>query len=106
MSVLDFTEVAKSLDVLIDNKLSWESHIDKLHESFSAQLKMQKRMKFLQVKQLEDIYYKMILPNITYCVSVRGSCSMALFEDIEKLHTKAARQIHDIPTNYADHLVR
>ena len=48
----------------------------------------------------------MILPNITYCISVWGSCSMALFEDIEKLHTKAARQIHDIPTNYADHLVR
>ena len=53
MSVLDFTEVAKSLDVLIDNKLSWESHIDKLHKSFSAQLKRQKRMKFLQVNNLK-----------------------------------------------------
>ena len=48
--VLYFTEVAKSLGVLIDNKLSWESHIDKLYKSFSAQLKMLKRMKFLRVK--------------------------------------------------------
>ena len=40
--VLDFTEVAKSLGVLIDNKLSSKSHIDKLHKSFSAELKMLK----------------------------------------------------------------
>ena len=39
----DFTDVAKSLGVLIDNKLSWESHIDKLYKSFSAQLKMLKK---------------------------------------------------------------
>ena len=60
------------------------------------------------MKQLEDVYYKMILPNITYCiqsVSAWGSCSIALFEDTEKLHIKAARQIQNIPTNYADHLV-
>ena len=41
--VPDFTDVAKSLGVLIDNKLSWESHIDKLYKSFSAQLKMLKK---------------------------------------------------------------
>lgn len=56
--VLDFTQVAKSLSVLINNKLSWESKIDKLHKSFSAQPKMLKRTNFLQVKQLKDIYYK------------------------------------------------
>ena len=47
----DFTDVAKSLGVLTDNKLSWQSHIDKLYKSFSAQLKMLKRMKLQQVKQ-------------------------------------------------------
>ena len=35
--MLNFTEEAKSLGVLIDNKLLWESHIDKLYKSFSAQ---------------------------------------------------------------------
>ena len=102
--MLDFAQVAKSLGVLIDNKFPRESHIDKLHKSFIAQLRSLKRMKFLQVKHLEDIYFKMILPNITYCISVWGSC-LALFEDLEKLHIKAARQIYDIPFNYADHLV-
>ena len=59
--MLDFTDMAKSLGVLIDNKRSWESHIDKLYKSCSAQLRVLKRMKFFQVKQLEDIYYKMFL---------------------------------------------
>ena len=56
-------------------------------------------MKFLEVKQLEDIYYKMILPNNKSGISVWGRCSIDLFEDIEKLHIKAARKIHDIPAN-------
>ena len=62
-------------------------------------------MKFLPVNQLEDIYFKMILPNVTYCISVWGSCSHALFDEIENLHIKAARQIHDVPTTYDDHQV-
>ena len=65
---LDFTDVAKSLGVLIDNRLTWDSHIKKLSKSFSAQLKMLKRMKYLPVNQLKDIYFKMILPNVTYCI--------------------------------------
>ena len=32
-------------------------------------------------------------------VYVWGRCSIDLFEDIEKLHIKAARKIHDIPAN-------
>ena len=32
----------------------------------------------------------MILPNITW-LSVQGSCSLMLFDEIEKLHTKAAQ---------------
>ena len=46
---LDFTDVAKSLGVLIDNRLTWDSHIKRLSKSFSAQLKMLKGMKYLPV---------------------------------------------------------
>ena len=41
----------------------------------------------------------MILPKITYCLSVCGSCSLTLFEKTEKLHIKAAQIIHNIPFN-------
>ena len=41
----------------------------------------------------------MILPNITYCLSVCSSCSLTLFEETEKLHIKDARIIHNIPFN-------
>ena len=66
---------------------------------------MLKRMKYLPVNQLKDIYFKMILPNVTYCISIWGSCSLALFDEIENLHIKAARQIHDVPTTYDDQQV-
>ena len=77
---------------------SWKIVSEKGYEPCDK-LKMLKRMKFLQVKQLEDIYYKMILPNIMYSISVWVSCSLAFIEDIDKLHNKAARPIHDILTN-------
>ena len=60
---------------------------------------MLRKIRFLPTKQLESIYYKMILPNITYCLSVCGSCSLTLFEETEKLHIKAARIIHNIFLN-------
>ena len=60
---------------------------------------MLRKIRFPPTKQLESIYYKMILSNITYCLSVCGSCSLTLFEETEKLHIKAARIIHNIPFN-------
>lgn len=66
--VIDLAKVVKSLGLLIDNKLSWEHHIDKLSKTFSAQLAVLRKIRFLPTKQLESIYYKMILPNITYCL--------------------------------------
>lgn len=37
--------------------------------------------------------------------STEAPSARALFEAIDKLHIKAARQIHDIPANYADHQI-
>jgi len=104
--VIDLSKVVKSLGLFIDNKLSWEHHIVKLSKTFSTQITMLRKIRFLSTKQLEGIYFKMILPNITYCLLVWGSCSLTLFEEIEQLHIKAARIIHNIPINKcADHQV-
>ena len=60
----------------------------------------------MPTKQLETIYCKRLLPSITYCLSVWESCSLTLFDDIEKFHIKAARIIHNIPNNkYMDHQI-
>ena len=37
--VIDLSKEVKSLGLLIDNKLSWEYHTDKLSKAFSVQLR-------------------------------------------------------------------
>ena len=51
---------------------------------------------------LEEIYFKTIIPQITYCIGVWGSCSGSMFAEIERLHVKAGRIIHKISRNVSD----
>lgn len=83
---IEITDAAKSLGLLIDSKLTWENHVRKVIKSFAAQLCMLKRVGYLPVKQQEDIYFKMILPNVFYSLLIWGICSTALFEKVEALH--------------------
>ena len=59
-------------------------------------------MKFLPTNVLEEFYYKTIISGITYCISVWGNCSVALFQKIETVHSRAARQIFNLPRGYPD----
>ena len=43
-----------------------------------------------------------IVPSITYCIAVWGSCSLSLFNDLEHLHIKAAKLIHKLPSGTPD----
>ena len=54
--VIETTAVAKSLGLLIDNKLSWENHVRKLIKSFNAQLRMLKRVLGYFVKTCTRIF--------------------------------------------------
>ena len=45
---------------------------------------------------LETIYYKTIIPSVLYDISVWGSCSPALMDDINRIHLRATRIIHNI----------
>ena len=49
--VINLFKKAKSQGLLIDNKLSWDYHIEKLSKLFSAQLAMLRKIKFLPTKQ-------------------------------------------------------
>ena len=91
---LEYTDKVKVLGIYIDNKLPWKPHIKELTKSFNAQLKSLKRISYLSTKELESIYFKLIIPHLKYCISVWGNCSTSTFEPIEALHVKAARLIH------------
>ena len=66
-------------------------------------------MSYLPPKLLEEIYFKTIIPQLTYCIAVWGNCAVAMFTEIERLHIKVARIIRKIPEdilncNVLDHI--
>ena len=58
------------LGVTIDNKLSWHSQVDVVKASFSKKNGALRRMSYLPKLTLEEIYFKTIIPSITYGISV------------------------------------
>ena len=85
------------------HKLTWKLHIKELTKSINAQLKSLKRISYLSTKELESIYFRLIIPHKNNCISVWGNCSTAAFEPIEALHVKAARLIHRLPSSLEDY---
>ena len=51
------------LRLVIDNRLTWATHVDHMRKSFAQKAGALKREKRLPVKLLEEIYFKSIL----YC---------------------------------------
>ena len=101
-SYIYFTSKSTCLGVVIDHNLNWKPQIKMLHSKFGGKLKFLKSMKGLPTCVLEEIYYKGIVPSITYCIAVWGSCSLSLFNDLEHLHIKAAKLIHKLPSGTPD----
>ena len=95
---LNFVTKSTSLGVQIDNKLTWSYHIKSLCKRFRARLKKLKHLKGLDKNTLETIYFKGILPSVTYSISVWGSSNS--FQALEDIHIRAARFIHNKQTPY------
>ena len=70
-----------------------------MSKSFAAKVSQLERMRFMPVKVQEEIYSKTIIAAVTYLVTVWGTCPSALFNDIEKIHMRAAKIIHQIPSH-------
>ena len=83
--------------MIVDSKGNWEAHIKKSASNMNSKLKQLKRMKSLPSKVLETIYFKGILPGLTYGISVWGHCSSTKMEHLEQVHRRVARIIHKIP---------
>ena len=45
---------------------------------------------------LEEIYFKAIIPNVTYGILVWGTCSPSLLDGLENYHARAAKMIYNI----------
>ena len=97
-----FTTKSTCLGVEIDYKLNWKPQVRALHTKFGGKLKFLKKFKALPSSVLEEIYFKGIIPSITYCIAIWGSCSPSTFNELEHLHLKAAKLIHKLPSETPD----
>ena len=87
---------------------SWSDHAANEAKSFASKLSLLRRMRFLPQKQLEDFYTKVILPSVTYGLTVWGSCNKTHLNNLEKLHARAGRIVYGLPwdTSAEDVLMR
>ena len=60
---------------------------------------MFKKMRHLLSKLLQDVYFKTIIPHVTFSISAWGSCSPDTSVEIEGLYLRAAKIIHSLPKN-------
>ena len=86
------------LGVTIDNKLSWHSQVDVVKAFFSKKISALGRMSYLPKSTLEEIYFKTIIPSITYGISVWGNCSQSLLNSLDHIHACACHIINCLPS--------
>ena len=69
-----------------------------LKKSFAKKL----GVRFLPRTVRQDLYFKVILPSVTYGLILWGSCCNSdLFQSLERLHCRAARLIFNLPKDMA-----
>ena len=79
---------------IIDNQLSWLSDIELICRSFGQKVNQLKRLKYLTKETLQPIYFTSIIPTVTYCNLVWGTCSSTLLHKVGHIHARAAKIIY------------
>ena len=86
----------------VDEKLTWTLHMLELKNTFAKKLGLLKKSRFLPRNVRQDLYFKVILPSVTYGLILWGSCcNYDLFQSLERPHCRAARLIFNLPKDRA-----
>ena len=97
---LNWVKHSRLLGVDIDDKLSWSPQVNNLKKNFANKLSLIKKCRFLPKQVLLKLYYKVIIPSVTYGITVWGGMShQDDFDALERLHYRAARIIFNLPKN-------
>ena len=85
---------AKTLGIVIDEKLLWKNQIDEITTKVSGGIGMLRRMKaYVPQEALKRVYNALIMPHFDYCSLVWDNCSKYLLDKLQKLQNRAARVI-------------
>ena len=90
------------LGVEIDDKLSWNKHIDKVTNKVASEIGAIRRiLVFVDQKTLISAYHALINPHFDYCSEVWDTIGVGLSDKLQKLQSRANRVIinssNDIP---------
>ena len=99
---IDLVNYTTCLGVKIDNKLTWSVHTDSVKKRFTQKVGALKRLKILPKKVLEEIYFKTIIPSVTYGISVWVNCSPSALNSLNHIHARAARIVNNLNSTMAD----
>ena len=88
-------EHAKSLGLIIDDRLSWSNHIKELCRKISSAIGALRRIRFLMSQSTAVQIYTdaLIQPHFDYCAPVWDGLSSYLCEKLQKLQNRAKRVI-------------
>ena len=78
----------------LDEKLSWEKHIEKICGKVSAGIGAMRRIKpFVPPVTLQTIYKTLVQPYFDYCSPLWDNCGKVLQDKLQKFQNRAARII-------------
>ena len=102
-SIIKRVQSTRCLGMELDDEMKWSKHVLDLTKAFSQKINVLKSLYFLPKKVRLDFYHKVILPSLTYGIVLWGSCNKSLFDELEKMHVRAAKIIYcldwNMPTN-------
>ena len=86
------TDTHKCLGVQVDEKLSWDSHIDMIYKKVSAGIGAMRRIKpFVPVDTLEKVYKSLVQPYFEYCSPPWDNYGKLLKDKLQRFQSLAAR---------------
>ena len=85
---------SKTLGVVIDDHLTWNTQIDNIAKKVSKGIGMLRRIKeYVSTSTLIKVYNAIVLSHFDYCSLVWDECADYLLKKLQKLQNRAARVI-------------
>ena len=81
------------LGVELDERFTWEKHIDNICAKVGAGIGIMRRMKPFVLETLKLIYNALVQPYFNYCNPLWDNCGSGLREKLQILQNRAARDI-------------
>ena len=91
---LNYSQEFKFLGVIIDNKLTFKSHIKEISRKISKSVGIIRKISFFPRFILKSLYYTLVYPYLTYCIQAWGYVCATTLNPIIVLQKKVVRIIN------------